>query len=266
MYFDENGHQSLKGDLSNQSKRFLCLTGVIMRLSEHPKLTEQLNRIKKEIFGRTDIILHRRELITAKAPYEALKDTAIREKFNQEFLKLIVNTNFRIVSVLIDKMTLVKNFGFRAQDPYALALEYLMQRYLYWLQDLCRCKPPCFGDILGESRGGKEDKITKYTHREIFLGKGYNKLSNVDRYFSSQEIKLKPKKANIAGLQFVDLLAHPARRYILSKYNLAENLKQSSYEQQIADILENSKFRRRNGTIEGTGIVIFPNPKKDRLA
>jgi hypothetical protein len=135
-----------------------------------------------------------------------------------------------------------------------------MQRYLYWLQDYCRNRALCYGDLLGESRGGREDRTTKFTYREIYDGKGYNQLAGAERYFSSNEIKLKPKKVNVAGLQFVDLLAHPARRFILSKFDLAENLHQSSYEQEIVEILEASKFRRRNGEIDGAGIVIYPRP------
>lgn len=45
MYVDENGHQSLKGDLTNPNKRFLGITGIIMPIKEHdtvltPKICE----------------------------------------------------------------------------------------------------------------------------------------------------------------------------------------------------------------------------------
>ena len=46
MYVDENGNYNLREDLTNNSNRFLCLTGVIMKLSEHDKLEEQLNALK----------------------------------------------------------------------------------------------------------------------------------------------------------------------------------------------------------------------------
>jgi hypothetical protein len=268
MYVDENGHQELKGDLSNPSKRFLCLTGIIMRISDHPQLTSDLNTIKIKYFGSPDIILHRREIISACPPFSALSDPAIRENFNQDILCLIEKTDFRIISVLIDKKVLFDMFGFKAQDPYALALEYLMQRYQYWLQDYCKNKSMCYGDILAESRGGSEDITTKNTYQQIYEGKGYNPLKDADIYYSSCEIKLKPKKKNIAGLQFVDLLAHPARRYILTRYNLATNLKQSSYEQRIVDILVKSKFRRNkiSKSIDGYGIAIYPCPTVKKLA
>lgn len=261
MYADENGHQSLKGDLSNPSKRFLCITGIIMPIDEHDNhLTPCLNELKKRHFGSNEIILHRREIISAKGVFEPLSDPEARERFNKDFLEIVRQTKYRVISVVIDKMKLVNRHGIvYAQDPYALALEYLMQRYQYWMQDYSSKFGTSFGDIMAEARGGGEDRLTKDAYNHIFSGNGYNKLQNADRFFSSSQIKLKPKKSNIAGLQFADLISHPARRYILSQNGLADNLKTSSFESDIVNILVEKKFRRnRAGRIEGFGTVIYP--------
>ena len=67
-----------------------------------------------------------------------------------------------MISVVIDKKALVDKYTLlRAQDPYALALEYLMQRYQYWMQDYSQQRGVIKGDIVAESRGGKEDRINK---------------------------------------------------------------------------------------------------------
>jgi hypothetical protein len=260
MFVDENGHQTLKGDLSNDNNRFLCLTGVIMRLDDHFTLGNELNGLKEKYFGSNAVVLHRRELIPGKPPFEALTNSDVREGFNTDLLRIIKETTYRIISVLVDKKAHVEKYGIlRARDPYALALEYLMQRYQYWLQSYCEQRGHVYGDILAESRGGGEDRITKLTYIEIYNGRGYNPLKNASHYFSSKEIKLKPKSANIAGLQFVDLLSHPARRYILSQHGLAKDIQASSYEQKIVDVLVESKFRRtEQGVIAGSGIVFFP--------
>ena len=77
-------------------------------------------------------------------------------------------------------------------------------------------------------------------------------------FYSSKEIKLQKKKDNIAGLQFVDLLSHPARRYVLSQNNLAHDIKPTSFVQNIVEILVKSKFRRKKDKIDGYGTVFFP--------
>ena len=230
-----------------------------MRIESHDVLTQQLNDLKMKYFKSTDIILHRREIISAKSPFEALKDDATRSSYNADILHVISELRYGVISIVIDKKALVDRYTLlRAQDPYALALEYLMQRYQYWMQGYSKRYGSVTGDIVAESRGGKEDRITKDTYRLIYEGQGYNKLKDASQYYSSREIKLRKKKANIAGLQFVDLLSHPARRYILSQNHLAHNLKPTSFEQTVVEILVKEKFRRHNGTIDGYGAVFFP--------
>lgn len=261
MYVDENGHQSLKGDLSNPSKRFLCMTGIIMPIKEHDNvLTPKLECLKTEYFGSKEVILHRREIISAKGVFEPLADDSVRQNFNADFLSIVKAIKYRVISVVIDKKKLVDRYGVMyAQDPYALALEYLMQRYQYWMQTYSCRYGNAFGDIMAEARGGGEDRLTKEAYNYIFNGKGYNRLKDANMYFSSSQIKLKPKKKNISGLQFADLLSHPARRYILSQNGLAADLKTSSFEAEIVKVLVKNKFRRnQNEKIDGYGTVLYP--------
>lgn len=259
MFVDENGNYNLREDLSNDSNRFLCLTGVVMRNETHDVLTQELNSLKSKYFGSTDIVLHRREIISAKPPFESLKDDAIRQAYNADILRIISDLRYGVISIVIDKKALIDKYTLlHAQDPYALALEYLMQRYQYWMQDYSQRHDLIMGDIVAESRGGREDKITRDTYRLIYDGKGYNGLIDASKYYSSKDIKLRKKKANIAGLQFVDLISHPARRYILSQNNLAHNIRPTSFEQTVVEILVAKKFRRHQGKIDGFGAVFFP--------
>lgn len=256
LYVDENGNHNLCEDLSNEGNRYLCLTGVAMYLSEHYRLEKVLNELKMKCFNSSEVVLHRREIISGKPPFEALKDNTARDSFNKELLKIVSSTEYRVMSILIDKKAHVEKDGiFEARDPYVIALEYLMQQYQYWLQ---RFKKPVFGDILAESRGGREDKTTKEAYKYVYEGRGYTKLKNTEQFLSSKEIKLKRKKDNIAGLQFVDLLSHPARRYILAQNGLGYNTKPYSFEQQIVEILVSAKFSRKNGRIDGYGTVFYP--------
>ena len=89
MFVDENGHHYLRGNLADNSNRFLCLTGVVMRLHTHIKLEQQLNKLKTRYFDSKDVILHRREIIPGKKPFEALKDENVRDCFNSDLLRII---------------------------------------------------------------------------------------------------------------------------------------------------------------------------------
>lgn len=267
MYVDENGNYNLRENLTSESNRYLCLIGVIMKITAHSALTNELNALKVKYFGSAEIVLHRRELIASTPPFESLKDETCRTSFNEDLLQIMSSAPYRVISVVIDKKALVDRYTIlKAQDPYALALEYLMQRYQYWLQDYGRMHGITLGDIMAESRGGREDRTTKDTYRLIYEGKGYNGLRDAEQYYSSKDIKLRKKKENIAGLQFVDLISHPARRYILSKHGLAHNLKQTSFEQQVV-VIEGNLFEQIfwicqedyllsfSGSLENAGIL-----------
>jgi hypothetical protein len=244
MYVDESGHHTLKGDLSEEANRFLCLTGVIMRIEKHKELTARLDALKLDVFCTSDIVLHRRELVSKKPPFEALKDKDLCARFDSALIKIIDEHPYGVISVVIDKLSLVERYGERAQNPYALALEWLMQRYQYWMQDFS-AQTTYRGDILIESRGKKEDRDTKATYTKIYLGQGSTPLRNATDYYSSREIKLEKKSKNIAGLQLADILCHAARRHILSDLQLPSNNRQeNSFGQEICAILTKLKYPR----------------------
>ena len=148
-----------------------------MRIEAHDLLTQQLDDLKTKYFGSKNVILHRREIISAKPPFEVLKDNDTRLNYNADILRIISESRYGVISVVIDKKALVDKYTLlRAQDPYALALEYPMQRYQYWMQDYSQRHGAIMGDIVAESRGGREDRITKDTYRLIYDGKGYNRF------------------------------------------------------------------------------------------
>jgi len=72
------------------------------------------------------------------------------------------------------------------------------------------------GDVMAESRGSKEDRLLKQAYRELYeYGTQSRAASFFNKTLTSKEIKLKPKIANIAGLQVCDLLAYPIKQEIL---------------------------------------------------
>ena len=76
-------------------------------------------------------------------------------------------------------------------------------------------------------------------------------------HLTSSQLKVKPKSANIAGLQFADLIAHPSFRATLvrkQKKSLPDN-----FGGRIAGIIEESKYyRSSSGVIDGWGRKWLP--------
>ena len=92
MYIDEVGNSDLESS-DNPNHRFLSLTGVILELGYvesvvHPEL-EGLKRRFFRSHPDDPLTLHRKELVNAKSPFEALRDPTIRIAFDQDFLDML---------------------------------------------------------------------------------------------------------------------------------------------------------------------------------
>ena len=75
---------------------------------------------------------------------------------------------------------------------------------------------------------------------------------------TSSQLKLKPKTANVAGLQLADLLGHPVKQWVLRQHGLlADDL--APFAQRLMKIV-GPKFNRHlyDGRLEEYGIVIYP--------
>lgn len=75
---------------------------------------------------------------------------------------------------------------------------------------------------------------------------------------TTKELKVKPKAANIAGLQLADLLGHPVRQTILLEESRIQG-QLGPFAEKLLPVLQ-SKFNRQLCTerIEGYGKVLFP--------
>jgi hypothetical protein len=76
-------------------------------------------------------------------------------------------------------------------------------------------------------------------------------------HLTSRELKVKPKSANISGLQVADLIAHPVRRWFFQNLFDKPDDKET-FGDKIIQILYQKKFFRYNGKIIGYGAKKLP--------
>ena len=81
--------------------------------------------------------------------------------------------------------------------------------------------------------------------------------ADLAKHFTSKELKIKPKSANISGLQIADLIAHPARRWFFINVMNLPDVK-NTFSDEILHIIERDKFFRYNGLILGYGAKKLP--------
>jgi hypothetical protein len=92
IYIDEVGNPDLESS-DNPNHRFLSLTGVILDLAHVEKVVHpEMEAIKRKFFHShpdDPVVFHRKEMLNARAPFDALKDDGVRQQFDEELLKLL---------------------------------------------------------------------------------------------------------------------------------------------------------------------------------
>jgi hypothetical protein len=256
LYIDEVGNSDL-GSSQNINHRYLSLTGVILELGYVDKvLFPRLEALKRKYFGShpdEPIILHRKELINSKPPFEVLRDDETKRTFDAELLELLKELEYTVITVVIDKLQHSQQYKVWRFDPYHYCLEVLVERYALWLKNR-----GASGDVMAESRGGKEDMRLKKSFRGVIdKGTGYVAPRDFTACLTSKELKVKLKANNIAGLQLADLIAHPS--LIAALHRREGQPLPSNFGGRIAVILEDAKYYRSpGGRIDGWGRKWLP--------
>jgi hypothetical protein len=253
IYIDEVGNSDLESS-DNPNHRFLSLTGVILKTDYagavvHP----QMEALKKKYFHShhpdEPVIFHRKELVNAKPPFEALRDAGIKESFDNQFLTLLRQWEYTVITVCLDKKSHKETYCTWRHDPYHYCLAVLLERYVFFLN-----VHGSRGDVMAESRGGKEDKRLKSAfHRLWEEGTQYVIQDQFQKALTSRELKVKSKANNIAGLQLADLVAHPSRNEIISEQS-TETVKISIFAKEVIKILQ-TKYYQREGKVYGKKLL-----------
>jgi len=256
LYVDEVGNSDM-GASHDPNHRYLSLTGVIIEL-DHVRdvVFPEIEALKGRFFDShpdEPLILHRKELVNERFPFHSLRDPAVEASFNSELLKLLQELHYVVITVVIDKLEHNQHYQVWRFDPYHYSLSVVLERYVLWLK-----RNDYRGDVMAESRGGKEDRRLKASFSTLYnRGTEFIAPSVFAIRLTSSKLKVKPKSNNIAGLQLADLIAHPSYKATLAKHNQQDL--PDNFGGRIAKILRGSKYNRSpEGKIEGLGQKWLP--------
>lgn len=252
MYVDECGNPDLESS-DNPIHRFLSLTGVIINLEYvGSALYGQIESLKSKFFDShpdEPIILHRKEIVNAKHPFEALRDKKIRKQFDVELLDSLKIWKYTVVTVCLDKQAHKETYKVWRYEPYHYCLALLLERYAIFLE-----QSEAQGDVMAESRGGKEDRKLKDSFSRLWKdGTEYITPERFQKVLTSMQLKVKPKTNNISGLQIADIIAHPSRTEILLE-NGKRDIQLAPFAKKVVAILA-EKYYRHEGKIFGKKFI-----------
>jgi len=252
LYIDEVGNSDLRAS-DDPNHRYLSLTGVAIRLDYvMSTVFPRLEQLKQDYFGShpdDPVILHRKEIMRAKHPFDSLRDDAVRRSFDADLLSLLEDLDCAVFTVVVDKKEHRERYRVWQYDPYHYALKVMMERFVLWLQ-----VNATVGDVMAESRGKKDDLRLKESYEQVYeRGTEYVGAGDVQGQLTSRQLKVKPKAANVAGLQLADMIAYPSFRATLARVH--REALAADFGGQIAKILERSKYYREPGTTTGNGRI-----------
>ena len=256
LYVDEVGTDNLTC-LKQDKHRYLSLTGIAMSVEDaRDQLEPRLNVLKAQVFNHdpdNPLILHRKEIMGLKGPYLILRDSEKQEQFNTAILNTFILTDYCVITVLIDKLAMIRMGHWSNKHPYHYLMEILVEKYVQLLE-----RKGDIGDIMPEARGKNQNKALERAFCSVRQnGTDFVSAERIQSAIRANNLKFRWKKHNIAGLQLCDLLAHPSHIYV--RHVNRHDVRFGDFSAKVREILTESKYDRSvYGKITGYGIKYLP--------
>lgn len=201
FYIDETWDHSLS--IINEDFPYFLLCWILISEEENKKLNEQINLLKWYFFWSTDVILHSRDIRKCDKEFKILFNLNIKEEFYNKLNKIISDTDFKIISIWIEKEKYIKKYWRTAINPYQISLSYMLERLIF-----CLWNKWDLVDIFVEKRWKKEDKnLLEHYNKIISLGTYFVKSKKFRTIIEKFDFRWKYK--NDIGIQIADLCAYP---------------------------------------------------------
>ncbi|MEZ0483196.1 DUF3800 domain-containing protein [Fibrella aquatica] len=210
LYVDESGDHGLHN--INPVSPVFVLCGVLFSETSYELCRTQLNALKESIWGNKKVIFHSRDIRKCEKEFQVLFDLAIKQQFYEGINQIMTEKHHTVIASAIKKERYVQQYGKLVDDVYEIALSFIVERAIFWLDDLRQ--PDARLAIVLEKRGKKEDgKLKEHFNKLLARGTGYVEANRLKAY--NITIDFCDKKENINGLQMADLIAYPVAQHVI---------------------------------------------------
>ena len=235
---DESGDHGL-ANINPQYPIFVLSACIFLKQTYRSDVVPRFLELKFKYWNHDMVIFHSRDIRKAQEKFSILQNAVVRTAFLAELDTSIDQSDFTVVSAIINKQALTSQYTF-PDNPYDIALTFCLERCYGFLKD--RAKHDQETTVVVECRGNKEDKDLEAAFTRIVDG------SSQWRCKLPFNLVFADKKVNSTGMQLADLVSFPiGRNYI------------NPTQQNVAYNTVEKKLRRSNkGVIQGYGRKAFP--------
>lgn len=247
MFIDDTG--CVKDEATNHpQRRFGGIVATIFEI-DHLRLRFEpgFDLLRRRHFGeRADgslPILHLRKMKNPNphGPFAPLLTEGGRQRWERDCLRMYRLADYVVISVCVDKVAFYAAHPNWTGSIYEMLVGNAIERYFYFLRGRGT------GDVMAEATNGPLDEHLKQLYANFYeKGTDHIPAHRLRPVLASKEIKIKPKAANIAGLQFADLLASTCFSHCKRIY--ANGPEFHPFSMQVADLIEQHKFYRNPNT------------------
>ena len=210
LFLDESGDHHLT--VIDTSYPVFVLGGVILDADYAAgPLVEAVGDFKRELFGRTDIVLHTADIARNRNGFEALQDAAFRARFYERLNELMRNLVYSVVACAVLKQRFRDLHGIFAPDPYLYGFATLVERF-------------CL-DVLESDTGGRIIAERRDSVLDARLQAEWENLKSIGAATCPPDLitarisslDLYSKKDNVVGLEIADLVVSPIGRHVTGR-------------------------------------------------
>jgi hypothetical protein len=209
VFLDETGDHSLSTIDPGFPVFVLTLTIVQPDIYTN-QIVPAVCRLKIDYWGHEGVILHSRDIRKAQGPLPFLRNREQTQPFYKRINQIMADPQYTLISVGVRKDRHVKKYGESANNPYELAMEYSLERLVYFLEH----QPDKDAILIAESRGKKEDTELQLAFlRIVNNGTWYCPRERFKQF--DFRLDFVSKERNLVGTQLADLAAYPTARWII---------------------------------------------------
>ncbi|OGM92917.1 hypothetical protein A2333_01960 [Candidatus Wolfebacteria bacterium RIFOXYB2_FULL_49_7] len=249
LYLDETGTPSLNG--FNPGFPYFILSGFIVDEAQANNIKIKADQVKFKYWGRTNIVLHSREIGRRENDFALLKDPSVEKNFHKDLSQLLILNGGRSVLVVVNKDK-AKNLGWKADDIYRNTSKEMLRFFIEVLHH-----KNDKGQIIIESAGTQKD-VAFYKEYIYFLSNGIQSLG-IDHHKMKKiltSISFVSKNNQDIETQIADLLAYPAG-YSCLVTDGTKAIVPNSYEDNLCKILSAKilRFKDRKTGLDRDGFI-----------
>lgn len=249
LYLDESGTPDI--GKYNPSFPYFILSSFIVNEDQAEQLKIRADQVKFKYWGRTNVVLHSREIGRRENDFLILKDPSVEQSFHRDLSQLLVSTGGTCVIAVINKNK-AKTLNWKYEDVYREASRAILEFFVEYLF-VKKNK----GQIIIESAGTNRD-ILFYKEYIRLLSNGLS-VPSIDHQKMKQiitSISFVSKNNQDIEAQIADLLAYPAGHSCL----ISDGTKviiPNSYEDSMCTILNRKilKFEDKERGISKNGFI-----------